>query len=623
MGGKQMKTKRILLTILSTVALVSCVDMLDLSPSNQIASAEMWTSETLADKGMAGLYENFYKDPADISRIQLRHNDMSGINRQGWMGMEFCTDYVCTGYPLRALSEATKVASDFLIWYEWKWAYTSIHQINDALTNLHKAGLKPDKYDRYICEAKFLRAWFYARLNKIYGGVPVYLEPVSEQECIKTQSTAEEVWGYIIEDLNDCINNENFPKNTLASNYGRPSKGAAYALRGQAYVYLEQWDKAISDFEAVADCGYGFMTLGASDDYCDIFHYKNEKSKEMIFTIQFNGETGYCDNLQLMLGGRDTWNSWANVRPSFEFVSYFKNADGTDFKWEDAIEGWNDEVFREDPSKREVFFLRNGLAELGNWDEDTEQPIIKAAKERVGSDVMERYYDDDGNEERVRAAYANREPRLKAIILTPYEPYDTFKDATDNGGKIQNGKQMRWPFLREGDDGGDYYGGEYNDKYIYKKYSYNAPDDLLDRLRCPTDWPLIRYTDVALMLAEAYVHEGSNLQGAIDIVNTIRTRAKFTAGLLSGGTPEEVLEAVKYERRVELCIEGHNYFDEWRWGTYKDMKFQNQDVNSGKNWWGATNSYSWYYTDDMYPWGAPSQECQRNPNLTKKPGWAY
>ena len=124
---------------LAVLPAVSCTDMLDIAPANQIASANMWTTESLADKGMAGLYDNFYRD--DLSRIQLRHNDMTGINRQGWMGMEFQTDFVSDNYHLRALSDATKDATEFVVWYEWKWAYTSIHQINDALENLHKAGL--------------------------------------------------------------------------------------------------------------------------------------------------------------------------------------------------------------------------------------------------------------------------------------------------------------------------------------------------------------------------------------------------------------------------------------------------------------------------------------------------
>lgn len=617
-----MKRNIIILGIISLLASVSCKDMLNISPNDQIASGNMWANESLADKGMAGLYRNFYKK--DLSRIQLRYNDFDGINRQGWMGMGFETDFVSDNYPLMALSRSKKDATEFLIWYEWKWAYTSIHQINDALANLHKAGLSTEKYERYICEAKFLRAWFYTRLNRIYGGmgsdtrdyvgVPLYLEVISESQCTKGQSSPAEVWGAVIQDLTDCISCANFPDNTLTANYGRPSKGAAYALRGMAYIYMDKWPEAVSDFEKVAECGYGYW----EGKYIDFFHYNNEKNKEMIFPLQFGEEAGFCDNLQLMIGGRDTWNSWSNARPSSDFVDYFQNADGTEFRWEnvEGLEAWNDLT----PEQREVFFLRDGIKSKP-W-KATEKSTLDERIAKIGQDIFNRYYLDDGNEARIRKAYDNRDPRLKDIVLTPYEPYDTFKDASDNGGKIQVGKELRWPFLNEGNDGGDYYIGSLQSMYVYKKYSYNKPDDLTDRLRCPTDWPLIRYTDVALLLAESYVHTG-NTTGAAEIVNRIRTRAGMPPTKASG--EEELLEAIRYERRVELCLEGQNYFDEWRWGTYRKMKFQGKDTYGGQSWWKEWEgyNYNWYYTDSMYPWPAPAGECQRNPNLRRNPEWAY
>ena len=50
-----------IITILSVALLtVSCNDLLDVAPDNQIASENMWTTEELADKGMNGLYYPFY-----------------------------------------------------------------------------------------------------------------------------------------------------------------------------------------------------------------------------------------------------------------------------------------------------------------------------------------------------------------------------------------------------------------------------------------------------------------------------------------------------------------------------------------------------------------------------------
>lgn len=611
---RKMKTKSMILGLVSAFTMVSCVDMLNLAPENQIASETMWTTESLCDKGMAGLYKNFYK--TNLSRVQLRYNDFDGINRQGWMGMEFQSDMFSENYPLRALTDATKSANEFVVWYEWRWTYTSIHQCNDAIANLHKAGMSQEKYERYLCEAKFLRAWCYTRLNKIYGGVPVYLEPISEKECTRGQSTQADVWDVVIKDLTDCIDCVNFPDNTLASNYGKPSKGAAYALRGMAYIFSElegKWAKAAADFEKVAECGYGFW----EGEYADFFYPKNEKSKEMVFPLQYSEEIGFCDNLQLLMGARDNFDGWSNLTPAPAFVDYFQKADGTAFNWAEVpgFEKWNELT----PSQREVYFLRDGIKTESKWTEEQKGKLKERIK-KIGQSVFEEIYLNDGNEARVRLAYADRDPRLKQIVLTPYEPYDTYKGPADNNGKIQIGKQWRWPFLVEGNDGGDLYIGAAQERYLYKKFNFNKPEDLIDRLRCHLDWPLIRYTDVALLQAECYINLGELVKAA-DIINVVRTRAHMPA--VTVGSPEEMMEALRYERRVELCLEGHDYFDEWRWGTYKEMKFQGKDEYANTSVWGEPISVPWYYKETMRYWPAPAGECQRNPNLHKAEGWAY
>lgn len=99
----------------------------------------------------------------------------------------------------------------------------------------------------------------------------------------------------VLPDLKYCIDNAAFPDNTLGeSNFGRPSKGAAYALRGMAYMWLKEWQNAANDFEKVGQCGYGLW----QGEYIDFFSPDNERDKEMIFAIQYDEESGYCDNIQ-------------------------------------------------------------------------------------------------------------------------------------------------------------------------------------------------------------------------------------------------------------------------------------------------------------------------------------
>ena len=126
--------KKIIYILLIAITAVSCNDILNTVPENQIASENMWTTEELADKGMAGLYYPFYA--TQLSSTQLRRAD--GLNRQGIEAMGFPTDYYSNNYPVELLSLATKPANDFQVWYEWKFCYTIIHACNRLLPTCTK-----------------------------------------------------------------------------------------------------------------------------------------------------------------------------------------------------------------------------------------------------------------------------------------------------------------------------------------------------------------------------------------------------------------------------------------------------------------------------------------------------
>lgn len=602
--------KKIFIISSMFLMLASCTEILDVSPENQIASENMWTTEELADKGMLGLYYPFYA--TQTSSTQLSRDD--GLNRQGIEAMGFSTDYYSNNYPVQLLSLATKSAGDFQVKYEWKFCYTIIHSCNDAIANLSKAGLSESKYERYQCEARFLRAWAYNRLNMLYQGVPIYLEPINNEDCTLAQSSADEVWQVILDDLTYCINNQNFPNNTLTENYGRPSKGAAYALRGMVYMWTKEYQKACDDFKQVEACGYGLW----EGEYADFFCYENEKNKEMIFPLQFDAESGYCDKILQMTGARDTYSGWTEIKPSADFVNYYKNADGSDFEWSkvEGLEDWDKLTV----AQREIYFCRDGLEDLPSQKEQ----VVS----RVGQDIYNKYYLNSGNEARIKKAYDNRDPRLKQTVVTPYDPVDCY-EANSNSGNTMVGKQLRWPLVERGTNGGDFWlDKRMSAFYCYKKYVDFEKGHVVYRNRCHTDWPLIRFTDVLLQYAEALT-QTDNISEAINLVNKVRTRAHMPS-LTEGGTgpcavsgKEDMLERVRYERRVELCVEAVNFFDEIRWGTYKETKFQGQNINGGKSWWGELVEYNWYYTDNMWPWTAPLSETQMNPNLTKRSGWAY
>ena len=93
------------------------------------------------------------------------------------------------------------------------------------------------------------------------------------------------------------------------------------------------------------------------------------------------------------------------------------------------------------------------------------------------------------------------------------------------------------------------------------------------------NFPVFRYADVLLMAAEAIVETGGGLSNdAFEYVNLIRTRAGLPLYFpgnptpeLDISTPEQLLEAIRRERRVELAFENHRWWDLCRYGTLQEV----------------------------------------------------
>ncbi|MFD2599280.1 RagB/SusD family nutrient uptake outer membrane protein [Sphingobacterium corticis] len=89
--------------------------------------------------------------------------------------------------------------------------------------------------------------------------------------------------------------------------------------------------------------------------------------------------------------------------------------------------------------------------------------------------------------------------------------------------------------------------------YINK---YNHPHTIVGRT--DDNWPILRYADVLLMLAEA-INEEVGPDQAYTHINQVRDRAGLSP--LSGLTKESFRVAIAHERRVELAFENHRWFD--------------------------------------------------------------
>lgn len=164
--------------------------------------------------------------------------------------------------------------------------------------------------------------------------------------------------------------------------------------------------------------------------------------------------------------------------------------------------------------------------------------------------------------------------------------------------------------------------GHFN--YYWRKFvpEGDMEGTLLDRSHSPVDFPLIRYADVLLMLAECY-NELDRQDDAVALINQVRQRPSTDMPALNSGpawleahSKEEVFERIVQERAVELACEGHRFSDLRRWGlAMEKLNFEYDDIRGNLR-------YVRVFKERDYLWPIPAVEFERNTNLGyQNPGW--
>jgi hypothetical protein len=207
-------------------------------------------------------------------------------------------------------------------------------------------------------------------------------------------------------------------------------------------------------------------------------------------------------------------------------------------------------------------------------------------------------YNEDGSADLWtlnEARYENRDPRLRATLFIP---------------------GMAWA------DKDWYYGGaaaSYSTLYVMKYFNPN--------LNWSTSWDsgqdfyVIRYAEVLLSLAEAYIEKGDNLSGAIALVNDVRDRVDMpSVEHIEGSSLSQsaLREIVRHERRVELAFEGLRLFDIYRWKLLKNAVDRINNEAETYNFW---YEYRNFRGEQEYVWPIPQTEIDSNSQLEQHSLW--
>lgn len=196
----------------------------------------------------------------------------------------------------------------------WNNFYASIKNANNviAATSGGIEGVSEADLNAIEAEARFLRAFAYYELVTKYGDVPLILTVREDPGGSIPRTSQDSVFSQILDDLSFA--QENLPLKSNVSQPGRAPKGAAYALEGEAHLFLgsinqndQSWESARAAFQQVIDLNeYRLM-----DNYFDNFKEETENNAESIFEIQFfkapsQGTNGLRRMEYGMLGWRNT-----------------------------------------------------------------------------------------------------------------------------------------------------------------------------------------------------------------------------------------------------------------------------------------------------------------------------
>lgn len=162
----------------------------------------------------------------------------------------------------------------------WEGGFDGVGRACYALNFLKDINI-PGK-ERYVGEAKFLRAYFYWNLVRVFGGVPKIdkvLESQADIELASVRASAEDIYAFIEMDLRDAI--AALPTIIAANERGRVSKYAAQAFLAKVYLYQKKWvqSKSLCD-EIISSNQFSLL-----NNYALIWREQGEFSVESIWEI--------------------------------------------------------------------------------------------------------------------------------------------------------------------------------------------------------------------------------------------------------------------------------------------------------------------------------------------------
>ena len=602
--------KTIKITFLSLVAactMASC-DFLEKEPY-KITPENYFQNETEVSNFLTGIYAN-------LSQTSFYGNDYMVL--AGGDDLEFYggstgrisnTGLICNN----------TTTSDAAVTQFWADLYSGIERANMLLEHIDNVpSMSAEKTAQYKSEARFLRAFYYFNLVQCWGDVPLKLEStyssgtVTDKDIARTDKNV--IYKFIVKEMEEAADEGLLSAKDLGYKPNRISKSAAWGILARVYLFWAgehnrddqpEPAEAKSYFERASHFGQLVMGEGheLAEDYWDAFidmcsdKYNTCGSNESIWEVEFAGD-GTGDVRSEGRIGNTIGLQCADFSSQSSLVGKADPGYSYGFLWATP--------------KLYDLYTRNNDKERFTWN------IAPFTYRALDSDADK---DIKGKTGIVGRTFENQELYELVTGSGWYGEKSYDYDGADEGKE----------FVNKGSQRGD----------VYKKAV--APEEVRKDLCCAKfrreyepaakrnknltsiNFPILRYSDVLLMVAEAEnEYWGYPTDLAKECLRDVRIRAGISDNTNDLNSQNAFRNAIKDERAMELCFEFTRRFDLIRWGEFVDKMNEQVDLAlSGINWNQGSQVAPIFRVTSAYQYfPIPDAEKAVNKLITgNNPGW--
>lgn len=188
-----------------------------------------------------------------------------------------------TSYATGLTAGGIKFSND-----SWAVLYRAIRFANDILAQIGDASLTKLQYEHLTGETRYLRAFSYSYLARLYGACPFFDEH-NKDNFNKPRTPERDIWEFVASEAAAAA--DLLPES--AAQAGRPSRYAALMLLAEASLYLERWSDAAAAAEEVVNSGrYALVEVSKADDFEELYGTNANATREEIFYFKYNRDEG-------------------------------------------------------------------------------------------------------------------------------------------------------------------------------------------------------------------------------------------------------------------------------------------------------------------------------------------